>query len=353
MAIATVTVDKGADGVAVATFNFPPVNAIGNEVQNGLYRTFTQLHADQEVKAIVLRGANGKFCGGGDIRGFQKLQDKGFAGEALLVPGFTLLSDVIEGGPKPVVAAIEGFALGGGLELAMACNARITVPKVKLGLVELQLGIIPGLGGTQRLPRLVGLQKAIDMLLASKTLTSEEAHKVGLVDAVVAYEDLIVAARKWALDICESRQPWHRSLLKVDRLGSIPEALDILRNVRVKVNQMYANVAYPFILLNVIEEGIVNGAVEGVKKEGKACQDLIKTPEAKALMHVFFAQRSSSKIPGITDQGLIPRPIRKAAVIGGALMGSGIATALALSNIPVLVKEIDKKQLDAAIQRIY
>ncbi|GLJ04720.1 hypothetical protein SUGI_0001910 [Cryptomeria japonica] len=353
MAIAKVIVDKGADGVAVVTVDYPPVNAIGNEVQNGLYRTFTKLHTDREVKAIVLRGANGKFCGGGDIRGFQKLQDTGSTGETLLVPGFTLVNDIIEGGPKPVVAAIEGFALGGGLELAMACNARITVPKVQLGLVELQLGIIPGLGGTQRLPRLVGLQKAIDMLLASKTLNSEDAHKVGLVDGIVAYEELLDAARKLALDIYEGRRPWHRSLHREDRLGSIPEALNILRNARAKAKQMYANVAYPFTLLDVMEDGIVNGSVQGVQKEGKACQDLIKTFEAKALMHVFFAQRSSSKIPGITDQGLIPRPIRKAAVIGGALMGSGIATALALSNITVLVKEIDTKQLDAAIQRIH
>uniref|UniRef100_A0A0C9RZE1 TSA: Wollemia nobilis Ref_Wollemi_Transcript_536_2735 transcribed RNA sequence n=1 Tax=Wollemia nobilis TaxID=56998 RepID=A0A0C9RZE1_9CONI len=353
MAIAKVTVEKGSDGVAVVTVDYPPVNAIGNEVQNGLYRTFTQLHADREVKAIVLRGANGKFCGGGDIRGFQKIQENGSTGETLLVPGYTLVNDIIEGGPKPVVAAIEGFALGGGLELAMACNARITVPKVQVGLVELQLGIIPGLGGTQRLPRLVGLQKAIDMLLASKTLNSDEALKVGLVDGVVAYTDLLAAARKWALDIYEGRYPWQQSLRRVDKIGSLPEAMDILKNARAKVKKTYANVSYPFILLDVIENGIVNGAVEGVKVEGKACQDLIKTPAAKALMHVFFSERSSSKIRGITDQGLTPHPIRKAAVVGGALMGSGIATALALSKIPVLIKEIDSKQLDAAIQRIH
>jgi enoyl-CoA hydratase/3-hydroxyacyl-CoA dehydrogenase len=263
------------------------------------------------------------------------------------------MNDVIEGGSKPVVAAIEGFALGGGLELAMACNARITSPNVQLGLVELQLGIIPGLGGTQRLPRLVGLQRAIDMLLASKTLDSKEALKVGLVDDVVAHSDLLAAARKWALDIHEGRRPWQRSLSSVDKLGSLPKALDVLENARAKVKKTYTNVSYPSVLLDVIEEGLVNGAVAGVIKEGKACQDLIKTPEAKGLMHVFFAQRSSSKVPGITDQGLIPHPIRKAAVVGGALMGSGIATALALSKIPVILKEVDSKQLDASIRKIH
>lgn len=353
MGRARVTVEKGADGVAVITVDYPPVNAISTEVQNALFRTLSQLHSDQGVRAIVLKGANGKFCGGGDIRGFQKMQEKGTDGEELVVSGFTLMNDVIEGGSKPVVAAIEGFALGGGLELAMACNARIISPNVQLGLVELQLGIIPGLGGTQRLPRLVGLQRAIDMLLASKTLDSKEALKVGLVDDVVAHSDLLAAARKWALDIHEGRRPWQRSLSSVDKLGSLPKALDVLENARAKVKKTYTNVSYPSVLLDVIEEGLVNGAVAGVIKEGKACQDLIKTPEAKGLMHVFFAQRSSSKVPGITDQGLIPHPIRKAAVVGGALMGSGIATALALSKIPVILKEVDSKQLDASIRKIH
>eukprot|EP01018_Ginkgo_biloba_P021334 Gb_34600 [translate_table: standard] len=352
MAIEKVTIEKGTDGVAVITIDHPPVNSLSTAVQNGLYMAFKKVHADKDVKAIVLKGANGKFCGGGDIRGFQKIQEKGSNGELLLVPGFTLMNDVIEGGSKPVVAAIEGFALGGGLELAMGCHARITVPKVQLGLVELQLGIIPGLGGTQRLPRLVGLQKAIDMLLASKTLNAEEAHKFGLVDDVVAYGDLLLAARKRALDIYEHRRPWPRSLQRIDKLGSIPEALDVLKHTRDKVKRMYTNVSHPFVLLDVIEEGLVNGAIAGVKMEGKACQDLITTPEAKGLMHVFFAQRSSSKIPGVTDQGLTPRPIRKAAVVGGALMGSGIATALVLSKIPVILKEIDSKQLEAGLQRI-
>ncbi|XP_038723922.1 peroxisomal fatty acid beta-oxidation multifunctional protein MFP2-like isoform X2 [Tripterygium wilfordii] len=270
-------------------------------------------------------------------------------------PGFIsveIISDTMEGARKPSVAAIDGLALGGGLEVAMACHARISTPTAQLGLPELQLGIIPGFGGTQRLPRLVGISKALDMMLTSKPVKGGEAHNLGLVDALVSPDELVDIARRWALDILERRRPWVPSLYKTDKLDSLREAREIFKFARTQAQKQAPNLKHPLLCIDCVEEGIVSGPRAGLLKEVEASQELKHSDTSKSLIHIFFAQRGSRKVPGVTDQGLVPRRVKKVAVLGGGLMGSGIATAFVLSNYPVILKEVNEKFLEAGIGRV-
>ncbi|KAF8727133.1 hypothetical protein HU200_019641 [Digitaria exilis] len=248
------------------------------------------------------------------------------------------MNDALEVAKKPLVAAIEGLAFGAGLELSMACQARISTPTAHLCLPELQLGVIPGFGGTQRLPRLVGLKAALEMILLSKHIRGEEAHRLGLVDAIVSPEELLSTARHWALDISESRRPW--------------EAREIIKFARDQAQKRAPNLKHPLICIDVIEEGIVLGPQAGLHKEGIAFQELYFSDTCKSLVHVFFSQRATLKIGGVTDLGLMPRSVTKVAVVGGGLMGSGITTTLILNHYPVILKEVNEKLLNAGVNKI-
>ncbi|TQE06596.1 hypothetical protein C1H46_007838 [Malus baccata] len=320
--------EVGGDGVALITIINPPVNSLS------------------------IDGAKGKFSGGFDITAFGGLQE-GQKQEPK--PGFIsveVITDIVEGARKPSVAAIDGLALGGGLEVAMACHARISTPTAQLGLPELQLGLIPGFGGTQRLPRLVGISKALEMMLTSKPVKGEEAHDLGLVDAIVSPDQLVSTARRWALDILERRRPWVASLHKTDKLEPLGEAREILKFARAQVQKQAPNLKHPLVCIDVVEEGIASGGRSGLWKEAESFQGLLRSDTCKSLVHVFFAQRGTSKVPGVTDRGLMPRRVTKVAVIGGGLMGSGIATALILSGYPVILKEVNDKFLQAGIGRV-
>ncbi|XP_006349823.1 glyoxysomal fatty acid beta-oxidation multifunctional protein MFP-a-like [Solanum tuberosum] len=346
------TIEVGADGVAVITIINPPVNSLALDVLYSLKENYDQALRRDDVKAIVVTGANGRFSGGFDIGAFGKLQGGTVESPK---PGFIsveILTDTVEAARKPSVAAIDGLALGGGLEVAMACHARISTPNAQLGLPELQLGILPGFGGTQRLPRLVGLAKSLEMMLTSKPVKGEEAVNLGLVDAVVPSNQLLDTARKWALDILECRKPWVASLHKTDKIEPLGEAREILKFARVQTRRQAPNLQHPLVVIDVVEEGIVSGPRAGLWKEAEAFQSLLHSDTCKALVNVFFAQRATTKVPGVTDLGLKPRRIKKVAILGGGLMGSGIATALLLSNYPVILKEVNDKFLQAGLGRV-
>ncbi|KAK4725772.1 hypothetical protein R3W88_030689 [Solanum pinnatisectum] len=345
-------IEVGADGVAVITIINPPVNSLALDVLYSLKENYDQALRRDDVKAIVVTGANGRFSGGFDISAFGKLQGGTVESPK---PGFIsveILTDTVEAARKPSVAAIDGLALGGGLEVAMACHARISTPNAQLGLPELQLGILPGFGGTQRLPRLVGLAKSLEMMLTSKPVKGEEAVNLGLVDAVVPSNQLLDTARKWALDILECRKPWVASLHKTDKIEPLGEAREILKFARVQTRRQAPNLQHPLVVIDVVEEGIVSGPRAGLWKEAEAFQSLLHSDTCKALVNVFFAQRATTKVPGVTDLGLKPRRIKKVAILGGGLMGSGIATALLLSNYPVILKEVNDKFLQAGLGRV-
>ncbi|VFQ68073.1 unnamed protein product [Cuscuta campestris] len=351
MATPTATMEVGNDGVAVITITNPPVNALAIPIINGLKDKFTEAARRDDVKAIVLTGSGGRFSGGFDINVFEQVHKHG---DVSVLPDVSveLLVNLIEDGKKPAVAAIQGLALGGGLELALGCHARISTPRAQLGLPELSLGVIPGFGGTQRLPRLVGLPKAISMMLTSKPILSEEGKKLGLIDAIVTPEELIKVSRKWALDIAGRNKPWIRSLHRTDKLCSLSEARALLKDARQQAKQTARNMPQHQVCLDVIEEGIVHGGYSGVLKEARDFKELVLSDTSRGLVHVFFAQRATSKVPNVTDIGLKPRLIKKIAVIGGGLMGSGIATALILSNKYVLLKEINAEYLQKGIKSI-
>ncbi|KAJ4954723.1 hypothetical protein NE237_011506 [Protea cynaroides] len=348
----TTVLEVGDDGVAVITLINPPVNSLSFDVLLSLKENYEQAQQRDDVKAIVVTGSGNKFSGGFDITAFGGLQSGKMEQPKKGLISIEIITDTLEAARKPSVAAIDGLALGGGLEVAMACHARISTATAQLGLPELQLGIIPGFGGTQRLPRLVGLTKALEMILMSKPVKGNEAHSLGLVDAIVPSNELVNTARRWALDIVECRRPWVASLYKADKLEPLGDAREILKFARAQARKQAPNLKHPLVCIDVIEEGIVSGPRAGLWKEAEAFQGLLQSETCKSLVHIFFAQRGTSKIPGITDQGLVPRRINKVAILGGGLMGSGIATALILSNYPVVLKEVNEKFLEAGIGRV-
>ncbi|OMO58154.1 Crotonase superfamily [Corchorus olitorius] len=329
MAANGVTMEVGNDGVAVISISNPPLNVLTVALIAELKDKFKEATRRKDVKAIVLTGKGGRFSGGFDINAFQKVHKSGDISDSPN-ESFALVVDTIEDCKKPVVAAVEGLALGGGLELAMGCHARITAPKTKLGLPELTLGLIPGLGGTQRLPRLVGVSKAVEMLLFSKTITSEEGKLLGLIDAIASPEELLMASRLWALGIAERSKPWARSLYRMDKIGSLTEAKEFLRTAREQAKRTAPNMPQNLACLDVVEEGILHGGYNGLLKEAAV----------------------SKEVPNVTDVGLKPRPVKKVAIIGGGIMGSGIATAFVLSNISVFLKEINSEYLIKGMKTI-
>ncbi|CAG7884642.1 unnamed protein product [Brassica rapa] len=346
-----VTMDVGEDGVAVITISNPPVNSLSSSILSEWNEKLQEANRRSDVKAIVLTGKGGVFSGGFDLNIFQKVHK---TGDMSLMPdiSFDVVGTLMEDSRKPIVAAVEGVALGGGFELALASHARVAAPKAQLSLPELTLGLIPGFGGTQRLPRLVGLAKAIDMILLSKSISSEEGHKLGLIDALVPPGELLSTSRKWALDIALGRKPFLRSLYRTDKIGSLSEARAILKNARQLAKKIAPNMPQHHVCIDVIEEGIIHGGYSGILKEGEVFKQLIPSDTVKALVHVYFAQRAISKVPNVTDVGLKPRHMKKVAVIGGGLMGSGIATALLLSNIRVVIKEINSEYLLKGIKSV-
>ncbi|CAF2126566.1 unnamed protein product [Brassica napus] len=348
----TTTMEVGADGVAVITLINPPVNSLSFDVLYSLKSNYEEALSRNDVKAIVVTGAKGKFSGGFDISGFGEIQKGTMKEPKVGYISIDILTDLLEAAKKPSVAAIDGLALGGGLELSMACHARISAPGAQLGLPELQLGVIPGFGGTQRLPRLVGLTKALEMILTSKPVKAEEGHTLGLIDAVVPPAELLNAARRWALDIAERRKPWVSSVLKTDKLPPLGEAREILKFAKDQTRRQAPNMKHPLMCLEAVEVGIVSGSRAGLEKEAQVGSEVINLDTTKGLIHVFFSQRGTTKVPGVTDRGLVPRKINKVAIIGGGLMGSGIATALILSNYSVILKEVNEKFLEAGIGRV-
>lgn len=351
MAGVRVTMEVGIDGVAIITICNPPVNSLAIPIVAGLKEKFEEAMRRDDVKAIVLTGNAGKFSGGFDINVFQNVHK---TGDVSILPDVSidLVVNTIEDAKKPAVAAIEGLALGGGLELTMGCHARIAAPKAQLGLPELTLGVLPGFGGTQRLPRLLGLSKAVEMMLLSKSITSEEGKKLGLIDALVSAEELLRVSRLWALDIAERRKPWMRSLHRTDKLSSLSESREILKVAKQQAKQTAPNMPQHQACIDVIEEGIVHGGYNGVLKEAKVFKELVLSDTSRGLVNVFFAQRATSKVPNVTDIGLKPRAVKKVAVIGGGLMGSGITTALILSNIYVVLKEVNSEYLQRGIKMV-
>ncbi|KAI5021660.1 hypothetical protein ZWY2020_058390 [Hordeum vulgare] len=279
----TTEMEVGGDGVAVITICNPPVNSLSIDVLLSLKKSYEEALQRKDVKAIVVTGKGGKFSGGFDISSFGDLHSGKIEQPKVGYISIDILTELLEGATKPSVAAIDGLCLGGGLEVSMACHARISTPTTQLGLAELQLGIIPGFGGTQRLPRLVGLAKSLEMIYPSQLRAKRHTN--------------------WVL-----LMPWFLLII-----------WEILKFARAQARKKAANLEHPLICIDVIEEGIVSGPRAGLWKEGNAFQGLLFSDTCKSLLHVFFSQRATSKVPGATDLGLMPRKIMKVAILGGGI----------------------------------
>ncbi|MDF2598014.1 MAG: fatty acid oxidation complex subunit alpha [Methylobacterium brachiatum] len=326
-------------GVAVLTLANPPVNALGAALRAALDGALARAEADESVRAIVLAAEGKVFVGGADISEFGK------------PPQAPSLPDVLErldAGSKPVVAAIGGAALGGGLELAMACHGRVAAPAAKLGLPEIKLGIIPGAGGTQRLPRLIGPDAAFTMMLTGEPVSAETAAKLGIVDAVVL-GDLVPAARIRALELADSG-----ALPRVrDRADALTtearQAFEAKAEEAVKRDPEATNV---HALARAVRAGLDPDAFDAaVAVERAEFRTLVEDPRSKARRYAFFAAREAARVPGLSKD-TPRRPIETAAVIGAGTMGGGIAMCFANAGIPVTVIETEAGALERGLDRV-
>jgi 3-hydroxyacyl-CoA dehydrogenase len=327
-------------GVAVLTLDNPPVNALGLPVRTQLIAALAQAQADAAVCGIVLRGAHGSFCAGADITEIT-------SGAALQAPLARDIEAQIEGSAKPVVAAIEGVALGGGLELALTCHWRVAARTCHVGLPEVKLGLVPGGGGTLRFTRLAGAPAALEWLTSGAQLGAARALELGLLDelADTAVPAAVALARRAAAS--GAALPLARS--REDRVRGTEAQLfaDFRRKIAAKTRGQLA----PGKIIDCVEAAATRGAAEALALERAAFLECRASPQHEALVHAFFAERAARRIPGI-PAGLPTRPIRQAAVIGAGTMGGGIAMTFANAGLPVVLLEASAEQLARGLDLI-
>jgi 3-hydroxyacyl-CoA dehydrogenase len=333
--------------VAVLTIDNPPVNALSPDVWNALDQAVARVAGDSAVDAAVLIGAGSTFIAGADIKVFDTLKTREQSLERSANTHALLRR--IEDCPKPVVAAIHGNALGGGNEVAMACHYRVATADAKIGQPEVLLGIIPGAGGTQRLPRLAGVALAAQMCTDGKSISAKAAHAAGLVDRVVT-EDLRDAAIAFAIERAErrgTRKTREISDTVADTAGGVAEC----SHVRASLAKTAKGQKAPYAALDAIEAGLHTGFDAGSVRERELFADCVVSIESKALRHLFFAEREAAKIPDV-PRDTPTRDIKRAAVVGAGTMGGGIAMTYANAGIPVLLKEVDQAALDRGLATI-
>ncbi len=321
-----------ADGIGWIIVDNPPVNATSHAVRTGIVEALTAALADERAKAIVLACEGTTFVAGADIREFGK------------PPVAPILPDVclaLEEAGKPVVAALHGSAFGGGLELAMACHARVAAQSAVMGLPEVKLGLIPGAGGTQRLPRLVGPLAALDMIGTGRTVKAAEALSLGLVDEI-ADGDLRQAAAAMALALSGPSPTLARPVPAVEREAFDAAAARIASRARGQIAPLRA--------ADALRAALDLPAAEGLRRERDAFLELVASPQSAALRHLFFAEREVARVPLL--DGVKGRRIGSAGVIGGGTMGAGIAVCFADAGIPVVVIETSAAAAQAARERI-
>jgi len=331
------------NGIAVITINNPPVNALSPGVPEGISETLDQIANDGSVKATVLIGGGRTFVAGADIKEFGKMTSGKPRGAGLLP---LLLK--IEDSAKPVIVAIHGTAFGGGMELAMAGHYRVAVATAQFGQPEVKLGLIPGAAGTQRLPRLAGVSKAVEMCVSGTPVNADEALKLGIVDSIIE-GDLLAGAIAFAREVAGKPAPKTRE--RNGKLGNPAENALIFSKAREAAAKKQRGLLAPARAIDAVEATTKMPFEEGCKFEQKLFIECLFSEQSKSLIHVFFSEREVAKIPDIPRQTNII-PIRSAAVVGAGTMGGGIAMVLANAGIPVLLKEADQAALDRGLATI-
>jgi 3-hydroxyacyl-CoA dehydrogenase len=325
--------------IAVISIDSPPVNALSQTVRSGLIDSLSQAIADDKIQAIVLICAGRTFIAGADISEF---------GKPPLAPFLPDVLQALDASPKPIIAALHGTALGGGLEAALACRFRIAVMSARVGLPEVHLGLIPGAGGTQRLPRIAGLENALDMITSGRHVAANEALAMGVIDELAADDRLLDAAIEFARkNLAENNS---RPRISEIRLDDSTENRTILEDWRARVGNKARGQESPIAALEAIGNSIQMSFADGIKKEREIFLTCLTSPQSKALRHIFFAERAAAKQPlTIANDST---SVHTAAIIGGGTMGRGIAMCFANRSMPVKIIETDQENLANALKAI-
>ena len=338
------------DGVAVLTIDSPPVNQMSPQMAQDFGAAITEAFGNDEVKAIVLTGTGKNFIAGADITQLQAVKNREEIYQSALM-GARFING-IEVGPKPVIAAINGNCLGGGLETAMACHYRVAAKGVNLGQPEVQIGLIPGAGGTQRLPRLIGLPNALEMIVAGKPIKAEKAYSRGLVDEVVDQEELLDTALKAAgRFISGELNIWIRTTRnRNDRLPSAAEKKAFIDVSKMMTAQKAKGYIAPFKAIEAFEKGLSYNIEADIETEVGLFADCAVTDVAKNLIGIFLNTRAAGKLPRI--KGVAPAKIKKVAMLGGGVMGSGIVNLLFKGGFEAVLWEINDEAISKAVAAI-
>ena len=325
--------------IGVITLNNPPVNAlsVNKAVVQGILDALKEGDHDHHIRAFVMIGGGRNFSGGADISEFGKPYDPGKA----TLPDALAYMDTVT---KPIVAAISGPTMGGGLELALACHYRIALTGAQIALPEVKLGILPGAGGTQRAPRLMGVQKALDLMVSGDPIASEAAKDAGLVDEVVS-GDLRAAALSFAHKLLKENQGVRRAS---QLQASVDNAPAFFAAARERIGKAWRGYPAPLAIVGCVEAATSLPFAKGVAFERQEFQKLVKSDESRALRHLFFAERQVAKIPDVPED-TPTRDIKTAALIGAGTMGGGIAMNFANAGIPVKMLELNQQALDKGL----
>jgi len=334
--------------IAIITVNNPPVNALSPGVPEGISEAIEQIDKDPTVRAAVLIGAGKTFVAGADIKEFGKITSGKTRGGIAFVP----LLKRIEDCSKPVVMAIHGTAFGGGLELAMAGHYRVAAPTAQVGQPEVKLGIIPGAAGTQRLPRLAGVAKAVEMCAEGNPVKAKEALALGIVDRLID-GDLLAGAVAFAREVTgkAAPQPALKTRERNSKLGTPEQNAPIFAAARDAARKKARGMMAPMAAIDAVEAATKLPFDEGVEAERKLFMECLFSDQSKAMIHVFFGEREVAKIPDVPKETPVI-PVNSAAVIGAGTMGGGIAMNFANAGIPVLLKETDHAALDCGMNTI-
>jgi 3-hydroxyacyl-CoA dehydrogenase len=326
-----------SERIAVLTINSPPVNALSTEVRRALVDAVTRLRQDDSADVLVLHCAGRTFFPGADIREFSQPPQ---------LPSLPDVIDAIEQSSKPIVAAIHGTALGGGLEVALGCHARIATDTAQFGMPEVKLGLIPGAGGTQRLPRLVGLARALQMIIEAEPISAADALACGLIDGLVAdTADLLRAATDLAHRI--SKQPLRRTAALV---APAPEHA-IFEHWEARTQRRFKHQAAPAAALQAVHDGLALPVGAALAYERRLFVALREGDQSRALRYLYTAEREAARVPGV-EQSTPVIPVRSIAIVGAGTMGTGIATSFLSAGFPVVLLERDTGALERGVATI-
>ncbi|MGQ7937125.1 3-hydroxyacyl-CoA dehydrogenase NAD-binding domain-containing protein [Paraburkholderia sp. D1E] len=330
--------------VLLVTIDHAPVNALSADVRRGLLAAIEAADADKAVEAVLIVGAGRNFIAGADIREF---------GKPPVPPSLPDVCNRIETCTKPVVAAIHGAALGGGLEVALAAHYRLAVEGAKLGLPEVQLGLLPGAGGTQRTPRLIGAQAALDLILSGRHAGAKEALALGLIDRLGSSDDILAEGLTYVHELLAAHAPVRRTR-DAAALGDRAACLAAVATARAETAKKSRGLFSPLKIVDAVEAAVEQAFEDGLQLERKLFLQCIDSPQRAGLIHAFFAEREVLKAPETRDAK--PRALNTIGVVGGGTMGAGIAVAVLDAGLPVTMIERDDASLArgrAHIEKVY